>query len=391
MHSRISGALLTSGWTSQRAAASSSSATSGAEPSREGSTPAAERAPQESAIGVRTPRRRGRRRRTVPRQHEAPARVAWVRSSRQSPTRGCASSPSVPVPSPRGSPTVSLQGAREQTLQRSCSARGSTRISGGQLAARRSRRGGLRWRTYGHGGDSPRRGRCCMRWPTWRRTPRACAPTRSPRSWARAPRPPTTCSRVSSRRASPPTTAGSTGRGGCRRSTPRPTPASCSRTPSTTSSCAPTSAATSASCATAGSRSPSCAAARASPACPAWAPASPTTPTRWRWARWYSRGCGRPRWPATRPAGCEAYTPITITTSRAQRRARAGPRAGLRGRPRGVRRGLLLRRRAGHRRARRAARDRRAVGVDPRVRHRARRARRRVVGVAAGDGLVVPA
>ena len=54
MHSRISGALVTSGWTSQRAAASSSSATSGAEPSREGSTPAAVERSQESAIGVRT-------------------------------------------------------------------------------------------------------------------------------------------------------------------------------------------------------------------------------------------------------------------------------------------------------------------------------------------------
>ena len=53
MHSRISGALETSGCTSQRAAASSSSATSGAEPSRDGSTPAAVERSQESAIGER--------------------------------------------------------------------------------------------------------------------------------------------------------------------------------------------------------------------------------------------------------------------------------------------------------------------------------------------------
>ena len=53
-----------------------------------------------------------------------------------------------------------------------------------------------------------------------RRTPRACAPTRSPRLSARAPRPPTTCSPASSRKASRPTTAASTGRPRCR-GTPR--------------------------------------------------------------------------------------------------------------------------------------------------------------------------
>jgi hypothetical protein len=52
-HSRISGATDSSGWTSQRAAASSSSATDGAEPFALGSTPAAEDRRQESAIGPR--------------------------------------------------------------------------------------------------------------------------------------------------------------------------------------------------------------------------------------------------------------------------------------------------------------------------------------------------
>ena len=53
-HSRISGATDTSGWTSQRAAASSSSATDGAEPFALGSTPAADDRRHESAIGSRT-------------------------------------------------------------------------------------------------------------------------------------------------------------------------------------------------------------------------------------------------------------------------------------------------------------------------------------------------
>ena len=190
-------------------------------------------------------------------------------------------------------PPYRCRAPRGQTVQRSCSARGSTRSQRRRLPRGETQRRDARWTTHGHGGDSPPRARCCMRSPTWRRTPRASAPTRSPTSSARArstayyllaslveegfathdgglyrPR--------ASRAAAPP-------RG--RRAATR------SRTPSTTSSCAPTSAATSASCATAGSRSPSCAAARASPACPGSARASPTTPTRWRWARWCSRGC----------------------------------------------------------------------------------------------------
>ena len=53
-HSRISGATDTRGWTSQRAAASSSSATDGAAPWGLGSTPASNERFHESAIGRRT-------------------------------------------------------------------------------------------------------------------------------------------------------------------------------------------------------------------------------------------------------------------------------------------------------------------------------------------------
>ena len=76
--------------------------------------------------------------------------------------------------------------------------------------------------------------------------------------------------------------------------------------------------------------------------------------------------------------GLPRYTPSTITAPEAlahELRRRARPR--LRGRPRGVRPRLLLRRGADARRARPARRDPRPVGVDARLRRRARRARRR--------------
>ena len=175
----------------------------------------------------------------------------------------------------------------------------------------------------------PRRGLATARsvlhaLPTWRRTPRACAPTRSPHVVGKS------ASTAYYLLASLVEEGFATHDGGLYRPRrmpqehPAAEPRQRSRTPSTTSSCAPTSAATSASCATAGSRSPSCAAARASPACPASAPASPTTPTRWRWARWCSRGCGRRRVARYAARGLSAYTPSTITSLRgAEHRARA--------------------------------------------------------------------
>ena len=71
------------------------------------------------------------------------------------------------------------------------------------------------------------------------------------------------------------------------------------------------------------SRSRSCAAARGSRACPAWARASPTTPTRWRWARWCSRGCAARRWSATPRAGWRPSRPARSRPARSSRRARA--------------------------------------------------------------------
>ena len=74
-------------------------------------------------------------------------------------------------------------------------------------------------------------------------------------------------------------------------------------------------------------------------------------------------------------SGLTRYTPSTITSPvELAQRAAAGPRRRLRGRARGVRPRLLLRRGAGAGRARPARRGARAVGVDARVRRRARRA-----------------
>ena len=73
--------------------------------------------------------------------------------------------------------------------------------------------------------------------------------------------------------------------------------------------------------------------------------------------------------------GLRAFTARTITSpDTLAGRARRGPADRRRLRPRRVRRGLLLRRRADPRRGRRAARRARAVGLDARIRRRARRA-----------------
>ena len=90
-HSRTSGAADTSGWTSQRAATSSSSATDGAEPLARGIDAGRRRALPRvgDRAGARTPagpHRRG----TVPRHGEPPARAARGRLTNRSPARDCA-------------------------------------------------------------------------------------------------------------------------------------------------------------------------------------------------------------------------------------------------------------------------------------------------------------
>ena len=261
-HSRISGATVTSGWTSQRAAASSSSATDGAEPLGPGSTPAANERRHESAIGPRTdsgrppPRKRSQARRTS-RARSAGEVVASIASqglrNRLPLVRGPGSGQGHGIAAPSG----------RQPLQRSCSA------SPLQTLVRAAAPSGAAARRHG---GARRRGWTVRRPKAARRParpgdragraagaelPRA-APRRRARRRGRAGRGQERVDRLLPAR--------EPRRGGLRRARGRALRAqhevapaaprrqaiaTRSRTPSTTSSCAPTSAATSASCAAA--------------------------------------------------------------------------------------------------------------------------------------------
>ena len=87
---------------------------------------------------------------------------------------------------------------------------------------------------------------------------------------------------------------------------------------------------------------------------------SPTTRTRWRWARSSSPACARRRWRATSRAAWRATRRTRSPRATSSPTSSPGARGRLRGRPRGVRRGLLLYRGAGARRARPAGRGPRA-------------------------------